>query len=489
LLNATVGVHRLIDRLRSEPISLAPRAAVLRRRGLVAARRLRHRLLSLAVTLRLASSHAASPVHRTFQRAAAQPRSAAHRIRAGAHRPGIGAHRRSIADRIATSPASLGRAVRGLPAVAGHDRLLPVGVGFFLVAAAVISVNGIGDVRGGIGDARGGVARPEATPRITVAGLAEAAALEQHYELAAQAEAAEAARLNDAQVVAALGDVGEDFGATEAILWKPIVVSTAIADGRDLLRRYKVRAGDTLTGIANRFDVSMMTIWWANNLKRKDDLKVGQTLIIPPTSGLVVTVKEGDTLDAIAKTNRVSKHEIFEFNGLEDEVLVAGQVLVLPGARGEAIKVPKPKPVARSTSRAGGGRVTGTPVRYTGGAFRWPVPGGRIVQYFHYGHYALDISGDYGDPVLAAAGGTVTFAGWKSNGGGYQVWIAHGSGLYTTYNHMSGVSVGRGAHVGKGQRVGRIGCSGWCTGPHLHFEVWKGPIWNGGVRVNPLNYL
>ena len=52
--------------------------------------------------------------------------------------------------------------------------------------------------------------------------------------------------------------------------------------------------------------------------------------------------------------------------------------------------------------------------------------------------------------IVAAAGGTVTFAGWKSNGGGYQVWIAHGSGLYTTYNHMSSVSVGRGQHVGQG---------------------------------------
>jgi murein DD-endopeptidase MepM/ murein hydrolase activator NlpD len=83
----------------------------------------------------------------------------------------------------------------------------------------------------------------------------------------------------------------------------------------------------------------------------------------------------------------------------------------------------------------------------------------------------------------------VIFAGWKNNGGGYQVWIAHGSGLYTTYNHMSGVSVGRGAHVGRGQRVGRVGCTGWCTGPHLHYEVWQGPIWNGGSRVNPLKYV
>jgi murein DD-endopeptidase MepM/ murein hydrolase activator NlpD len=121
----------------------------------------------------------------------------------------------------------------------------------------------------------------------------------------------------------------------------------------------------------------------------------------------------------------------------------------------------------------------------------WPVVGGGnyISQYFHYGHYGLDIAADAGSRVRAAASGTVVFAGWKSNGGGYQVWIAHGSGLFTTYNHMSGTSVYRGQHVGRGQQVGRVGCTGMCTGPHLHFEVWKGPIWSGGYRVNPLRYL
>ncbi|MBM4409658.1 MAG: M23 family metallopeptidase, partial [Chloroflexi bacterium] len=59
----------------------------------------------------------------------------------------------------------------------------------------------------------------------------------------------------------------------------------------------------------------------------------------------------------------------------------------------------------------------------------------------------------------------------------------------TTYNHMSGVSVGVGQAVGKGQIVGRNGSSGWATGPHVHFEVWSGPVWDGGRRVNPLNYL
>jgi murein DD-endopeptidase MepM/ murein hydrolase activator NlpD len=61
--------------------------------------------------------------------------------------------------------------------------------------------------------------------------------------------------------------------------------------------------------------------------------------------------------------------------------------------------------------------------------------------------------------------------------------------MYTTYNHMSAISVSSGESVAEGEQVGRIGSSGRATGPHLHFEVWVGPIWNGGYRVNPLKYL
>jgi murein DD-endopeptidase MepM/ murein hydrolase activator NlpD len=117
------------------------------------------------------------------------------------------------------------------------------------------------------------------------------------------------------------------------------------------------------------------------------------------------------------------------------------------------------------------------------------VAGGYISQYSHYGHPAIDIAADYGTGVKAAASGTVIYAGWKSNGGGYQIWIAHGGGLYTTYNHLSSVAVSYGDHVGRGEFIGRIGASGWATGPHLHFEVWHGEIWGGGSRVNPLSYL
>jgi murein DD-endopeptidase MepM/ murein hydrolase activator NlpD len=265
---------------------------------------------------------------------------------------------------------------------------------------------------------------------------------------------------------------------------------TTVEDGANLIRTYRVRAGDTLSTIARRFKVSMMTLWWANKLKSKDELHIGQTLRIPPVSGLVVTVTPNDTLDSLAAKYRVDAARIVDLNGLEDPTLVVGQVLVLPGATGAPIPTPKPTPRPTAKPSGGGSRVSG-PARYTGGTFRWPVVGGNnyISQYFHYGHYAIDIAADYGARVVAAAGGRVTFAGWKSNGGGYQVWISHGSNLYTTYNHMSAITVGSGQYVGRGQQVGRVGQSGNATGPHLHFEVWIGPIWNGGTRVNPLRYL
>ncbi|TAJ99717.1 MAG: LysM peptidoglycan-binding domain-containing protein [Chloroflexota bacterium] len=277
--------------------------------------------------------------------------------------------------------------------------------------------------------------------------------------------------------------------ADDGTIYKPVAVNTVVQDGKGLLQTYTVRAGDTLTGIASHYGVTMMTVWWANKLSSKDDLHVGQQLIIPPVNGLVVTVKDGDTLDSLATGYKVEAADIVAVNELDDPTLIIGQTLIVPGAVGAPIPTPKPKP--RVTGTSGGSCNCSGPATYGGGTFTWPVSGGGnyISQYFHYGHYGLDIAADYGSTVRAAASGRVIFAGWKSNGGGYQVWISHGSGLYTTYNHMSSVAVSSGANVSAGTRVGRIGQSGWATGPHLHFEVWVGAVWNGGYRVNPLKYL
>ncbi|MEW5990402.1 MAG: peptidoglycan DD-metalloendopeptidase family protein [Chloroflexota bacterium] len=281
---------------------------------------------------------------------------------------------------------------------------------------------------------------------------------------------------------------GAESYADDGTIWKPVAVNTVVQDGKGLLQTYTVRAGDTLTGIASQYGVTMMTVWWANKLTSKDDLHVGQQLVIPPVNGLIVTVKDGDTLDSLAASYKVDAAAVVEVNQLDDPTLIIGQTLILPGAVGAPIPTPKPAP--RAPPGGGGTCNCSGPSTYSGGDFTWPVSGGGnyISQYFRYGHYGLDIAADYGSTVRAAGAGRVIFAGWKGNGGGYQVWISHGSGLYTTYNHMSSVSVATGTSVAEGQQVGRIGQSGNTTGPHLHFEVWIGPIWNGGYRVNPLKY-
>jgi len=384
----------------------------------------------------------------------------------------------------------------------GHERTVAVAVAGIVLGASFLSV-----APGRAGGDTGGPTGDGPAPRLGISGPVEdgeyGRVVESYVEEPADQTTAGAPaaaveiepRLEHVDgaaakiLAAARPSTVEGPFLDDGTLLKPVAVDTSVPDGSALIRTYKVRAGDTLAGIAAKFDVSTMTLWWANKLKAKNALVRGQELKIPPVTGLVVEVTTSDTLASLARRYKVAEKEILATNRLEDPNLVVGQVLVLPDAKGAPIATPKPKrPAVRSGGRSGGS-VVRPPRTYSGGNFAWPAPGGRISQYFHYGHYAIDIDGSTGDRIVAAASGTVTFAGWKSNGGGYQVWISHGSGLYTTYNHMSSVSVGRGQHVSKGQRVGRMGASGFATGSHLHFEVWKGAVWSGGTRVNPLAYL
>jgi murein DD-endopeptidase MepM/ murein hydrolase activator NlpD len=279
--------------------------------------------------------------------------------------------------------------------------------------------------------------------------------------------------------------------ALDGTLVKPL--SADAIDTAFQMEVYVVKSGDTLTGIAGKFGLSMMTLWWANQLASKDQLHLGQKLLIPPVDGVVYTVKDGDTLDTIATKFRADPDTIMAYNALETEELAVGQQLMIPDGVGAAIAskpVPKAAPRSTTSTNRGSGRSSsGCSSCSFSGRMSWPVPGGYISQGFHYGHWAIDIAAPYGSRIIAAAAGKVTFAGWRNNGGGYQVWISHGNNLYTTYNHMSSVGVYAGQYVGRGQFVGRVGATGDATGPHCHFEVWIGPIWAGGHRVNPLNYL
>jgi murein DD-endopeptidase MepM/ murein hydrolase activator NlpD len=123
------------------------------------------------------------------------------------------------------------------------------------------------------------------------------------------------------------------------------------------------------------------------------------------------------------------------------------------------------------------------PVIYGSGALLWPVHG-VITTYYSAAHLAIDIAVPYGTTVAASDAGTVIWAGWRTNGGGLVVEIDHHNGMHTVYNHLSAMYVKVGQAVSRGEGIAAVGCTGMCTGPHVHFEVVV-----GGVPVNPLRYL
>jgi len=99
-------------------------------------------------------------------------------------------------------------------------------------------------------------------------------------------------------------------------------------------------------------------------------------------------------------------------------------------------------------------------------------------------HPGIDIANDYGTPIVAAASGTVTAAGWNSGGYGNMVDIDHGNGIWTRYGHAEAVVVTVGETVQKGQLIAYMGSTGFSTGPHVHYEVHA-----NGELVNPILYL
>jgi murein DD-endopeptidase MepM/ murein hydrolase activator NlpD len=173
--------------------------------------------------------------------------------------------------------------------------------------------------------------------------------------------------------------------------------------------------------------------------------------------------------------------------GVEAEVMIEERATVTPPPEvPTAIILPAPPPPVRSTGSGGPRLPYSGPTGYVAGdgSLTWPVPGGYVSQYFWSGHLAIDIAHAAGGPVVAADTGTVTSAGWMNNGGGWVVNIAHSDGRVTSYNHLGTILVGAGQGVVRGQQIATVGCSGWCTGPHVHFVV----IVNG-VIVNPLRFL
>jgi LysM repeat protein len=231
----------------------------------------------------------------------------------------------------------------------------------------------------------------------------------------------------------------------------------------DKISIYVVRAGDSLSEIAEMFNVSVDTIAWANDIERSNLIRVGQTLTILPITGVRHTVEKNDTLASIAKLYNADLEEITRYNDLSIQApLSVGQIVVVPD--GEIKHVAHTSYGYTDTSTNNVSTVAGYYIR--------PISGGRRSQGIH-GYNAVDLAASVGTPIVAAASGEVLISrqgGWNGGYGNYVV-IKHDNGTQTLYSHNNSNIVNSGEWVVKGQVIGYVGSTGKTTGPHVHFEI------------------
>lgn len=236
---------------------------------------------------------------------------------------------------------------------------------------------------------------------------------------------------------------------------------------------YRVQKGDTISGIAKKFGLTnISTLIAVNDIGNVRALGAGQKLKIPSIDGITYKVKSGESLASIAAKNNISESAILDVNDLSSDVLQANQVIFLPGAKmdqkalslamGDQFIYPI-KAVYRISSSFG--------------ARKDPFTG---KESYHKGQ---DFACPTGTAIYASMGGTVIFSGesWLY---GKHIIIDHGNGYQTLYAHMSKIIASKGTYVTQGTRIGLVGNTGYSTGPHLHFTVYK-----NGNPINPMSVL
>lgn len=238
-------------------------------------------------------------------------------------------------------------------------------------------------------------------------------------------------------------------------------------------QNYTVKSGDTISGIAKKFGLTnISTLISVNDIGNVRQLAAGQKLKIPSIDGILYTVKAGDSLNAITTTYKTSLEAVLDVNDLTSEVLTAGQQIFLPGIALDS-----------QTLKNALGDLFMLPIQ---AKFRWTSPYGyRIdpisnVRSFHTG---TDMACPTGTPILAAMSGKVVTAGQNRIYGNYVI-IDHQNGYQTVYAHMSKIIATKGQWVSQGTQIGLVGSTGYSTGPHLHFTVYK----NGNL-VDPMTVL
>lgn len=253
------------------------------------------------------------------------------------------------------------------------------------------------------------------------------------------------------------------------VLIADIVLSESIDSSRTnstQISVYTVRSGDTISEIAEMFGVSVNTLMWANDIDKGAKIRVGQTLIILPVTGINYTVVKGDTIKGIAQKYKADLDEILQYNDISlDSGLVIGQTIIIPDA-----EIQVSIPVHSTTPKNNLAHDTNGP-NYSGYYMR-PITDGLRTQGLH-GYNGVDLADSTGTPIYASASGTVIASatgGWNGGYGNFVI-ISHANGTQTLYAHNSKNLVSVGKKVSKGDKIALVGNTGKSTGPHLHFEI------------------
>lgn len=267
-------------------------------------------------------------------------------------------------------------------------------------------------------------------------------------------------------------------------------------------RSHTVASGETLWKISQDAGIGIEALAAANQLTLGAILRPGQLLVVPAvdavplkTSARTHQVAPGETLWGISGAWGVHTETLAAANHMSlDAVLHPGQILVVPGSESPGAVAPRLR-AGGSVPRAGRNQRSAEqyePLAGGSGQFEQPTNGmvtSRFGWRIHpiFGtrefHTGLDIANRIGTPVRAAEEGVVRFVGWMG-GYGRLIVVTHANGLETSYSHLSDMLVTLGQRVVRGQLLGRMGNTGWSTGPHLLFEVRR-----NGVPLDPVLFL
>ena len=247
---------------------------------------------------------------------------------------------------------------------------------------------------------------------------------------------------------------------------------------------HPVETGDSFFAIANNYELEPESVLWANYSllnDNPDQLSPGMVLRIPPTDGVLYEWQAGDTLQGIANKFEAQVEDILGWSGnkfdLTNPVVDSESLVMLPGGHREFKQwivptIPRGRAGVSSSLYGGGTCPGGYEGAYGTGGFIWPADNHYLSGNDYWsGHLAIDIAAGTGARVYAADSGVVVFAGSALGGYGNMVVIDHGNGYQSLYAHLSSVGVGCGQSVVQGQYIATAGNTGYSTGPHLHFEI------------------